>query len=82
MKTYREFMFESTMGVDLMNDYFKDKITLDTLIKKAGGIHKIATKKELEMALKTKMMIDIAAQTNYVNPDKVRKKIKEILDRM
>jgi hypothetical protein len=82
MKKYIEYLFENTTSSDLMNMYFKDKITLDSLIKKAGGIHKIATKKELESALKIKMMINMAAQANNVDPKIVKAKIKEILIRM
>jgi len=71
-------LFESQ---DLMSDYLKGKLSLDNLIKKAGGLEKVATKRELEGFLRNKFMIGWKVDETGIPEGKIVAKVKKLLKR-
>ena len=63
----------------LLNSFLKGKIDLDALIKKAGGLDKVATKEELQSFLKNGFMISVMASEHGIKKDQLIKKVKELL---
>jgi len=68
-------------GQDVMSDYLKGKLSADDLIKKAGGLDKVATKKELTGFLRNKFMIGWKVDETGIPEAKVVAKVKELLKR-
>jgi len=62
-------------------DYLRGKLSLAALIKKAGGLSNIATKKDLEEFLGNKFLIDIKAHETRIKKSQIVAKVKALLKR-
>lgn len=68
-------------GRDIMSDYLKGKLSVEDLIKKAGGLDKVATKREMEGFLRNKFMIGWKVDETGIPEKQVVSKVKELLKR-
>lgn len=77
---FKEYIYtKNIVENDLMQYYFKGTITSKQLIKKAGGIDKVATKKDLEMAMNNNFLLSIQADIHDIDVKQIKKQIKKLL---
>lgn len=74
----RRYLNES-MGANLVDDYFRGKLSLGQLIKKAGGLDKVATKADLEMFARNGFMLGMKSDELGVKKAQLVSKTKALL---
>ena len=74
----RGYLVEGMVETPL-DDYFRGKLSLSQLIKKAGGLGKVATKSELEMFLRNDFLLGIKADEMRVKKAQLVSKTKALL---